>query len=45
MHGPFPLSSENSDSEEQTAGMTSENVPERPQLPLRWPAGEPEDRQ
>ena len=45
MHDPFPLSSENSDSEEQTAGMTPENVPERPQLPLRWPACEPEDRQ
>lgn len=45
MHDPFPLSSENSDSVEQTAGMTPENVPERQQLPPRWPAGEPEDRQ
>jgi hypothetical protein len=45
MLDPFPLSSENSDSEEQTAGMTPENVPERPQLPLLWPACEPEDRQ
>jgi len=27
------------------AGMTPENVPERPQLPLWWPAGKPEDGQ
>jgi hypothetical protein len=45
MHDPFPLSSENSDSEEQTSGMTPENVPERPQPSLRWPQASLEGRQ
>ena len=35
MHDPFPLSSENSDSEEQTAGMTPENIAESELIPAR----------